>query len=66
MGLVGHATFGGDITQRPVRREHQALRPLHPAPDDVGVRGLAHAVVECNGEVEGAEASDRGKIFVSE
>jgi hypothetical protein len=66
MGLVGEATLGGDLTQRLVGRQHQALRPLHSASNDVLVWGLTHTLTERDVEVGFAETGNRGKILVTD
>ena len=63
--LVCQAAFEGDLTQRFFCREHQPLRPLHAAPDDVSVWRFADTVTECNIEVVFAEASGGREIPVS-
>jgi hypothetical protein len=65
MRLVGEAALNCDLAQWLVGRQHEALRPLHPAAHDVVVRGVADTVAERSVEVEFAEVSNRGEIPVS-
>jgi len=64
MRLVSHSTFGGDVTEGFVGREHEALRPLDATPDDVLVGRLADALAECNRKVERAKTSESGELIV--
>src|SRR3981081_1098675 len=66
MGLVGEAALDRDLPRCLFGRQHEALRPLHSAADDVLVGGVPDTFAECNVEVEFAETSNPGEILVTD
>jgi hypothetical protein len=66
MRLVREAALDRDLAQRLIGRQHKALRPLHPAANDVLVRGVTDTLTECNIEVGFTKTSKRCEILVAD
>jgi hypothetical protein len=64
MRLVSEPALGRNLSESFIGRQHQPLRPLYSASDDVVVRRVTHAAAEYSVKIEHTQASHRSEIAV--
>ena len=64
MRLICEPAFGRNLSEGFIGRQHQSLRPLYSAPDDVVVRRVTYACAEYSVEVKHTQARHCSEIAV--
>ncbi len=61
--LVDEAALEGNVGERRLRRQHEALGMFNASPQNISVRGISEALSERAAEVERTEPRNRCQIL---